>query len=321
MTEHATLLEAYKPDPAAVGIWFSPRTYYLQWSEEGDANRPMEAIQGVARALVRRSVPYTIVEEDHLDVLSQLKLLYMPRVLVLNDRQEKALVDFVERGGTIVTESELGAFGENGVYRYPEERVFAEHGLVEVGRRPLVGDSVEVTLELDGARRSYTLPAAQWTTPVSEDGLVTVKRIGAGRVIALGTYVAEACFTVGQNGGVEEFERLLVDLAEECGVSRSLVVGFGGTATAGSSDAPHLHVRTGVSNGTPVCFVVSEAPERDVTLTFAGEAWQAAAREGLHDLISGAKLVAAARDGEAGVAVVLPRSDWGVYVLVPASDA
>ncbi len=320
MRDHASLLEAYKPDAARVGIWFSPRTYYLQWSEEGDANRPMEAIQGVARALVRQSILYTIVEEDHLDVLAELRLLYLPRVLVLTERQERALVDFVEGGGTIVCESELGAFGENGVYRCPEERVFAAEGLTELGRRPLEDKSVDVSLDLGGARRNYTLPAVQWTSPASEDGLVTDKRIGAGRVIALGTYVAEACFTVGRQGGVDEFERFLVDLAEACGVSRSVVASLAASAKPAPATRPaintdaHLHVRTGASNGTPVCFVISEAPEREVTLTFEGEVWQAAARAGLRDLISGARLVA-------GEAVVLPPSQWGVYVLAPASDA
>jgi len=336
---HRDLLEAYRPDPAAVGIWFSPRTYYLQWSEEGDANRPMEAIEGVARALVRRSIPYTIVEEDHLEVLSTLKLLYMPRVLVLNDQQEKALVDFVEGGGTIVSESELGAFGDDGIYRYPEDRVFAEQGLVEVGRRPLLGESVEVTLEFGGATKRYTLPAVQWTSPSGEVGLVTERRMGSGRVIALATYVAEACFAIGQNGGVEDFERLLTDLSQECGIVRSVVASGGVDAGAGAgagvgaganeSDSddgvrtsPHLHVRTGASNGTPVCFVISEAPDREVTLAFEGEAWRAAARAGLQDLISGAKLVAAGPgSGDGAVAVVLPPSQWGVYVLAPGAGA
>ncbi len=309
--EHQALLEAYRPDSSSVGIWFSPRSYYLQWSEEGDAVRPMEAIQGVARALVRQSVPYTIVEEDHLDVLAELKLLYMPRVLVLNARQERALVHFVQGGGTIITESELGAFGENGVYRYPEERVFAEQGVVEIGRRPLVGDSVELSIELGGSTRRYTLPARQWTSPTGEPGLLTDQRVGAGRVIALGTYVAEACYTLGQRGGVEQFERFLVDIAAECGVSPSVLA----VAEEDTRTSPHLHVRVGASNGTPVCFVISEAPERGITLVFKSQEWQAAAKAGLLDLISGTKVAAA--EGH-DVALLLPPSDWGAYVLAPA---
>ena len=63
-----------------VGVLFSPQTYYLHWAQEGSAQRVSSALQGYARALVRSSIPYLVVEEEHLDVLDGLKVLFLPHV-------------------------------------------------------------------------------------------------------------------------------------------------------------------------------------------------------------------------------------------------
>ncbi|TVQ19254.1 MAG: beta-galactosidase, partial [Spirochaetaceae bacterium] len=145
LTREGALLESYAPEPARVGVWFSPRTYYHSWCEDGDAARPMHALQGLTRALLRNSIPYTIVEEDHTAALDALSVLFMPRAIVVEPHQADAIDRFVERGGTLVTESETGAFGANGLYRYQDERFLARYGIVEQGRRPLPADIVPVS--------------------------------------------------------------------------------------------------------------------------------------------------------------------------------
>jgi beta-galactosidase len=49
-----------------------------------------------------------------------------------------AIVEWVRAGGTLVTESELDAFDEQGFYRYPEDRPMASAlGIRSLGRRIL----------------------------------------------------------------------------------------------------------------------------------------------------------------------------------------
>ena len=93
------LIESYQPVKPEVGVLFSPQTYYLNWAQEWSAKRVSSALQGYARALVRRSIPYLVVEEEHLEVLDGLKVLFMPHVVVTSQATERALEDFVRRGG------------------------------------------------------------------------------------------------------------------------------------------------------------------------------------------------------------------------------
>ncbi|MEI8079118.1 MAG: beta-galactosidase, partial [bacterium] len=67
--QHRALLDAYQPTPATVGVLFSPQSYYLQFSQTGNGGPPAAAFHGYCRALVRKSIPFVAVEEEHLEVL------------------------------------------------------------------------------------------------------------------------------------------------------------------------------------------------------------------------------------------------------------
>lgn len=200
--KHSALLEAYRPAQAEVGVLFSPQTYYMAWAQENIARRVGNALQGYTRALVRQSIPYLVVEEEHLDVLEGLKVLFLPHNTVLSEAAEQALEAFVRRGGTLVCESECGAFNPAGIYRYPEDRFTARlAGIHEVGRRNLTEDSFTFLLE----GQPVTLGMVQWMTPWqrergaviadSPDGaLITEVPAGAGRLVLVGTYLGESYF-------------------------------------------------------------------------------------------------------------------------------
>lgn len=341
LEKHGRLLREFRPDSAPVGVWFSPRTYYLEWSQRGDATRAMHSIQGVCRALVRQSIPYTIVEEDHLDRLDELSLIYMPRTLVLDQSAHKALARFIDRGGVLVTESECGAFSPTGIYRYPEERFVAtEFGLPEAGRRTLAGDAVEVTLGLPIASaelgleerevitRTYLLPALQWITPLRENesplgapgtrGDSGPSADAAGAVICLPSYHAEAYYEGSRNRDprfadtVGEFERLIADLcAWGAGEPEARIV----EATA---ERPLAHVRVGSSGQRRMLFVITEEPERSLTVVLSSGEPDSPPELDYTDLISGATFRASASEGT--IRLALPPSAWGVYALVSGSE-
>jgi beta-galactosidase len=315
----STFLDDYVPEQPRVGVWFSPRTYYLCWCQDGDANRAMRAVQGVSRVLVRHSIPYTIVEADHTDVLSGLSIVFMPRGLVVDAPQAEALGAWVRDGGTLVVESEAGAFGGNGIYRYPAERFLHEMGgIVEAGRRMLPGDAIPVELDLNGGGATYFLPATQWATPYTNGALTAQASVGKGRVIAVGLYSAEAYYA-GQRAGdtryqaaAGEYERFVVDLVRSAGCAPAV------TVAESAPDQPLACVRVGTAGNRPLVFVFNEEPGRALTVRFSGEIARSVG-DTLRDLISDTSVHVSDDHTAAGrrTFVTIPPTEWGVTVLTP----
>ncbi|TVR59377.1 MAG: beta-galactosidase [Spirochaetaceae bacterium] len=324
------ILESYRPVQPRVGIFFSPQAYYLYWAQEGDALLPMDAIRGYATALLRRQIPYTIVEEEHLERLSELKILFMPRCLVLEPVTVAALTTFVEAGGTLVVESETGAFGANGIYRYPEQRSLAElTGVKETGRRRLGGTAIG----LDVAGNRLTVAASQWVTPmarfgdtsadISGDGLVAITPRGAGRIVSLGTYLGDAYYRLGGADAESvraEFETLLAILAVEAAVVPPVTVVKTTPTTSGT-----VVVRSGPTKDGTLVFVFPPKGTRTVRIRPAdapgsesspgrrprvGKKRRRVRSDEVRDIISGAEY-RISRDGT----ILLEDSRIGFYVL------
>lgn len=312
---HGELLRAYEPAPAQVGILFSPQADYLYWSQDGTALTPLRALQGYARALVRQAIPYRIVEENHLDELTGLKLLILPRTVVMDAPLAEALAAFVQRGGVLFCESEVGAFDSAGLYRYPEDRALVgATGIREVGRRLLEGDTV--TLVLDG--QVYDVPAAQWLTPLVEVGqgeaesvLLKEAVLGNGRILFCGTYLGDAYLKANATHA-DAFEAFLLALSTRAGVMRPAVVA-GVTPPGGD----FVHVRFGAAPGVngaralrPLAFVFAPDPGMSVTLRFQPATFGARVTE----LLSGRQIAVAEADG--GQEVTVGPTEWGIAVLV-----
>ena len=217
--KHAALLDAYRPVRPEVGVLFSPQAYYLAWAAEGKAARIRAGLLGYARSLVRMSIPYQVVEEEHLDALDGLRILFMPRGIVTSPEIEARLEAFVRAGGTLVCESEAGAFTPAGIYREPDERFLARlTGAREIGRRALASE----TLAARVGGKMFRLPAAQWTTPMTlarkpaevwarnaEGALIQEARVGKGLVILIGAYLGDAYLET-RAAGFEAFVEAIV---------------------------------------------------------------------------------------------------------------
>jgi beta-galactosidase len=312
LKEHGDLLEAYEPGEAEVGIFFSPQSYYVYWAEEGTARKALDGIRGYAQALVRRNVPYRIVEEEHLGALAGLKLLILPRTVVMDAPVAEALADFVREGGVLFCESEVGAFGTNGLYRYPEDRFFADlTGVQEVGRRPL--EDGTVSLSLNGA--TYEMAAAQWLTPLVERGdepvpaLLREAAVGRGRVLLCGTYLGDAYLT--QHGdGARTFENFLLGLVADAGVTLPVTVAAPTPAIPGASRNDFVHVKVGAAGEMPVAFVFAPEPGVTVDLRFAPGTFS----DAVTDLLTGQEIPVMVKEG--AQQVILGPTEWGIAVLV-----
>ena len=306
LAQHGDLLEAYEPLEAEVGIFFSPKSYYLYWAQEGTAQKPLAGIRGYARALVRQAIPYKIVEENHLEQLNDLKLLILPRAVVMDDEVAEALADFVREGGMLFCESEVGSFGSNGLYRYPQDRFFAElTGVEEIGRRILEVDRIR----LDWKGQRYELPAHQWQTPMVRRGsatktqhlLISDKR-GDGEILFCGTYLGDAYFALGAHEGFETFVKDLV-LSADVNLPVRVI-------SPQAHSSTFTHVRMGCSGDHVLVFVFASSPNETVELAFPA----GALGDEVMDLINDQEVrITDGEDAEAHV--VLGPTDWGLSVL------
>lgn len=308
LREHNALLEAYKPDPAKVGVLFDPNGYNLEWTQDGAAIRARDSVIGYLTALEHLQVPYTVVESSHLDALKGLRTLIVPFPLVVPDAAAGPIADFVREGGTVLVESEAGAYTEQGIYRYPaaERPLAAALGIEDLGRRPLKADEFRLTY----GKESYDLRAAIWLTPLAEDGadvlarddagnaLATARQAGKGTVIALGTFLAKKY----AEARYPDFERFLGHIIAYAGGLPDLEV---------RGEQP-LQWRSGLSGGKRLLFITNQSGAQIVRVrgpeALFGE--DKAARE-LH---YGARLKIKREDGRGRFKLGLEEGDFAIVV-------
>jgi hypothetical protein len=264
-------------------------------------------------------VAYTVVEEEHLDTLDGIKVLILPRVLVVDEPVAQVLSDFCRRGGMLVTESECGAYGSNGLYRYPEDRFLAKlTGVRELGRRSLDGASIALTL--DG--QQLNLPAAQWLTPLARggdrvlsstnDGPIAVDlAVEQGRAVMCGAYLGDAYYAGASTRDPEcaadcqDFETFVTRLVQQAGIWPTVEI------LASSPDGDGLvHVELGRSAERRVAFVFFDSRCETVRLRFPSGSFHGEAR----DLVSGE--IVRMTVTSSGEECDLVRPEWGLMILV-----
>jgi len=267
LEEHQDLLSHYKPTCPEVGVLFSPQTYYLHWAQEGSAGRAHKALVGYARALVKNSIPWLMLEEEHLDALSDLRLLFLPRTLVLGRETEERLHEFVRNGGTLFCESECGAFDVNGLYRYPEDRFPATWAHVrEVGRRPLLEEEITIFWNDE----TYLLPVTQWLTPARGElqttwashpagALLSEVPVGKGRLILSASYLGEGYMDRWSEG----FENMVFRICRESDCHPLVQI-----HSPKPTEDSFVYAVTGESKGHPLCFVFFPKDAEEVVLRF-----------------------------------------------------
>lgn len=264
---NARRLEAYRPDPAAVGVLFVPDNYFLKWADRGNAGEAADAVVGYATALEALRIPYEIVEAHHLDALAGLKVLLMPWPLVVPAAARRAIVKFVRGGGRILVEAEADAFDELGFFRYPDERPLMKAlGVQALGRRAMEEDSV-VWADIGGEEAE--LPADNFLTPLkapataevlgvnaNDEPLLVRRTVGKGAAFVLGAFLGRAYLRQPNTG----LERLIRHVCDDAGLRVSFDVDAGD-----GNDG--LAWRSGRTDRGRLLWIINSGPERSVTLT------------------------------------------------------
>jgi beta-galactosidase len=305
------LLEDFRVDPTEVGVFFSPQSYYLTWCQEGKANTSMQSIRAYCRSLNRRQIPYTVIEEEHLDELKGIRVLFMPRVNVLDAKTEKALEEFLNRGGVLFTESECGAFDSVGIWRYPEDRFTARMtGVRELGRRQLPDDGL--VLDLDDGR--IEVNAAQWLTPLDASkgkvlctfndptgpaSLLTHAAAGAGSIYLCGTFL----------GNSDTSDASMDQLIDHV-VRRASVVPPLDVLDPAPQSGRRVQVSIGQSDGRRMIFLF--APEGTENIQFRLKDDHLASAN-MHELIQNKPVPFTKEDGWLWATVGV--NEWGIAVL------
>jgi beta-galactosidase len=310
LEEYSDLITKYRPTKPEIGVMFSPQSYYLAWAQEGSAERIMRGLLGYCRSLTRQSIPYIVVEEEHLDVLQKLKVLFMPRTIVTSESTEEALTEFVEKGGTLVCESECGAFNSEGLYRYPEDRFIAHlTGVSELGRRRLESDCIPVMINGE----KLCLKVAQWLTPLqkskgiilaeNKDGaLISEVSVGRGKVVLCGSYLGDSYL----NSWTADFEKFIKFVTRRAGWKPWVEV---------SSPKPDkdlfVYIKWGESAGKKMVFVFFSSKQDSVHLKFKRDFF---ASKRVIDIISRREIPI--QTTETGQECSFNASEWRFSVLV-----
>ncbi len=291
LDDNKALFSNYKPDLADAAILFNPQDYYIAWAQEHSSEIIKKGVRGYARSFVRNGIGCRFIEATHLEALAGLKLLLLPHSIVLDNAQGERLLEFVKSGGTLVCESECGAFSSTGFYRYPEDRFLAKAGIVELGRRSCPEAPFKLSLNV----KSFRLRGSQWTTvlpnnaPATEilarhaDGILAARfSYGYGQIIYLGSYF-------GSLGNEEdaEWERFIAEIAACAGCSCAISV-----LSPAPDHSGFLYFRSGYSGNKRLLFLffpencqdaelnISRIPETTFQNLFTGEEFSAVTANG-----------------------------------------
>lgn len=267
LREYHDMLDRYAPDAPQIGVLFSQASYQLEWAEDGNkAQQASGSVTGWLRVLERTQLPYNVVDSGRPASLDGLRLVVLPWPLVVPPAMAAALVEWVRAGGTLVTESELDAFDERGIYRYSHERPLAMTlGIKSRGRRELDAHGNMAVLSATNDE-TVIIPSASWLEVLDESSGTVLSRSAAGEVIAVrqefghGSVIALGSFpglgyVRSREPGLEEFVR---DVARTAEVQAMVEVE--------PADGELVQWRCGLTGSARLLFITSEMGGSKVTV-------------------------------------------------------
>ena len=237
-----------RPVRAEVAIVYNPLSYmvggrrpaYASGAQGETAAIERNSWLGPYRAIFPTSVPVDFIHVDELasGKASQYKLVYLPYPLMLAEPAGKALRDYVQKGGNLVSEARLAWNDERGRAR----EIIPGYGLHEVCncRETAIQQTVngkpdlQLVVDFAGLKAGDSIRGALYEEtlePLSPAGTVMARfadgapamvssRFGKGQMLAVGTFLGNA-FEIDRDENTGRFLRGLMDWAK---VSRPVEV-------------------------------------------------------------------------------------------------
>lgn len=309
LEKHDKLLEAYKPDPVHVGIYFNRQNHYLDYAAKGSAERSVSGQRAFAMALERLNIPYRYVEDRCMEDLRGIKLLIMPFAMIVSDDASRIIANFVRNGGTLLLEPETGAFFGPGFYHSdPADRMLTNLlGISDLGRRQQQAATLKATV----AGKTLKLLGEILYTPLSnkdaeviatcgKDVMGIRKKVGKGMCIAFGSLLSRAY----PRERYPDFDRLVDWVAGLAGVESEFAVTS--NPPAAKTD---FHWRAGLSENSRLLFLSTNAPVA-VKISAADAQFGSAAE--VEDLISGNTFAITGKPGKRSISMRLKKESNAV---------
>ncbi len=280
--DNEALFDAYRPAPAEIGVVFEPDIYHFDWSAwtKSDLAPPKEgpypaghSLIGYLMALERAQLPYDVIEPRHVPDLDQYKLIVMPWPMIVDGTFSDRLVEWVAKGGTLLTEPSLEAFTRYALFNYPaERRLPGKLGFHSSARRRI--EDERLAFEIGG--QSGTLLRGRWREDLTPAGGAPMSGLmnaphGEGHVVAIDSFVGVGYWSE----RYPDFEAFMRGVAAQAGVRPAIALSI--------EDGELLQWRFGHSGDTPLLFVVNGSDEKMVELRFD----EAPARSAVTDLATG----------------------------------
>lgn len=231
-------LEQAKPVPILNAVYVSRSSDLLCFAAGRQEDLYAASLSGVFQAAYRQSVPIRFFHQDHLEELLQsgIMTLYLPMPLVLTPREVEVLQEFVQRGGTLISEGCPGLYREDGLLEQSStalRTLFHLHH-VEIEAAPDWGPIQASWLENEQSftgklYRQVVKPDSDVTILATfADGApaVTECRYGEGKAIWIGTFLSNAFETLRDFSSAEILTRWFIpqgySLLSRLSVTRSL---------------------------------------------------------------------------------------------------
>ena len=267
------LLEEYQPDSyeEQVGVYFDADIVNLEWAGTGEARRAFESILGYLVALETIQCRYTVIESNRLDSIDKLKVCILPLPLIIKPEVAKRLLDFVEKGGTLIIEGEAEAFTNLGFFNNIEdERSFTSGlGIKTQGRRNIPHDNFVVNFE----DKEFQLKAGIFNTPLDllvngkemevlgkdldGNNMVGKTKHGKGRVIAIGGFCGKSYY----NERYPDFEQFLLQITTSSKVVTDITI----------ESEFLIQWRSGLSDNKRLLFIMNSSKSQKVTVSAPAE--------------------------------------------------
>jgi hypothetical protein len=103
---------------AGVGMLYSERTQRFYGGEKHQQNQGDHEL-GMYHALVEARVPFEMIHDEYLDIdrIGHFRLLVLPNIAAMSDRQCRQIREYVKRGGSLLATYETSLYNERGEKR------------------------------------------------------------------------------------------------------------------------------------------------------------------------------------------------------------
>ena len=225
--------------PAQVALVFSRRSYLADWcsNDKKDNKFAVDSMSGYYKMFWEENIPVDILHEDYLPDLSQYKMVILPSPYALEPAFAAHLRQYVEQGGTLVSDPFFGAFeGDFKLsYRVPGlgfDQVFGcrEADMTARETVTIVNGSDALTLRGNRQQEFFRDVTAQVLYQTREgEPVILSNRYGKGCAVLSGinlglcyssrTLISDDITTDDTGNNSRGAKKIIMDLCKKCGIA------------------------------------------------------------------------------------------------------